>query len=103
MKRYILMVAETLSVEGRNAVAQEIVRSGAGWWHWFQFAWLLMDPLDRTAIDWVAVVKRVAPDNGVLVVEVGDGAAWAGFGHKVYFEWLKSNWSMPPTGFRHSE
>lgn len=103
MDKHFVVLVDNCSANQRDQVTAALKRHGVGWWHWFEYAWLVHTNGSLTEVDIRELVK-VALANGrqllarahskpkVLVLKV-DPKGWAGHTPPNWTEWLRSNWT----------
>jgi hypothetical protein len=89
--RLVILISEDTTVAARNRIATDIKSAKVGYWHWFQFGWLLKDTKNRAPKFWRDLIERAAPGTLNVVIRVGDGS-WSARGRKPMFDWVHKNW-----------
>jgi hypothetical protein len=90
--RFVLIANETVGSAKRNAVSSAIKSEGAGWWHWFQFSWIIKDPHGRDTRWWRDRLGLHLEPNDFVILGVANPSDWAGFGMNDRFGWFFKTW-----------
>jgi hypothetical protein len=90
--RRLVILTDKTTPSGRDALSRWLKESElVAWWHWFQDAWLVVDPQNRPLSWWQREVRDKLQRGHVLVIDA-DGGGWAGYGKTNAFNWLKDQW-----------
>jgi hypothetical protein len=96
--RRFIIVTDRTTPEARNKLSTWLKEDElVAWWHWFQNAWLVVDPSDREPAWWRDQVQAKITPGHVMVIEA-DGGSWAAYGRRKAFNWLKEQWSKQGPG-----
>jgi hypothetical protein len=92
MKTRLILLTRRPNAYKANAITDAIRNVGAGWWHWFQGAWLICDPKGKDEVWWRDYLQSIAPGEHMVIVKAGDSNKWSGFGSNEEFKWMHSVW-----------
>jgi len=98
MKKRFVVALDSSTPEQQLAFQNYVKSTGAGWWHWLDSLWLLIDT--RGQLDAIKIRDKLCeifPRINNFVIELRpDDDTWAGYGPKTevknMFTWLKSDW-----------
>jgi len=93
MRRFIIVVDDATPTQ-QDAISNHFQNLRLAFWHRFTDMWLIADPTDSMTTNTLRdAVKRAISVKAVLVMKVDSPTAWASFGNKGDFDWLKTEWA----------
>jgi hypothetical protein len=94
MKRLVLLIQPLpiRQASTKNAVRALLRTHGVAFWQYVPHAWLIADPMNRSAKWWRDALQPVVRTGRILVTNM-DGPGWAASGVSKGYDWLHRNWS----------
>jgi hypothetical protein len=93
MPRRIVILVDDSDRLTRNRITEALRDSSAAWWHWFQDAWLVVDPEDRSLSFWRDLVLGLSPGGTrILVLPVDPTGGWSAVAPEEARAWLHGTW-----------
>jgi hypothetical protein len=94
MSRRLVIIAETLPAEKRDAVTEKIKAAAADFWHWFPDAWLIADAQNREPKWWGDYIHDVLTTEAFLLLEAPPGGVHYGYMRPDQWKWFnEGHWT----------
>lgn len=88
--KMVLIVSHVVPAATRDAIATVIKEESAGYWHWYQHAWLISDSYGRSIQWWRDRIKEKVPGATMMIVAAAGG--WTGFTSENHYDWMYETW-----------
>lgn len=103
MTRKFAVGVSVMTKAQEEAFVSYLKERRVAWWHWIKGMWLVVDRRDSLSAKEIRdKLKEISHGGRSLVMEVGDGSAWAGSGPKLdgksMFKWMHETWSKADDG-----
>lgn len=96
MPSRLVLLANNPTERETTDISNAVTAAGGAWWHWYQQAWLIHDPLSRDVTFWR---NHLSPHRSCnFMILDTDGRHWTGVSEPAHYDWLYQYWH--PVGRR---